>query len=391
MASTSASTSDGRVKSRAYARKAAAEVLESAREGMEEWCALEETRVIDLQAARVAVANAAPSSRFKALVDYLQAVRSITRRPAMLQEQINLIPTNDDFVNTMIAIVLNPLTVNLKQHRRAAVAISEDEMEVEGRAEFYVRQLDFSDKQALSTFLDGILEAKSQYAYLVARIKAEMKILPENGRLSLGYGGYTVASTAEERVDEDRDDAEESFIKKIIEQYDGPVRVFSFPALEFNVAGSIASRDDPRTSLFESLVIDAFGLVCANTASPGQYIQFTLTPHQKARLEMVRSYVPDPKLFEGFNDLNIGKPNKASSSKAAGVGSSSSSSGGGDVPKAETAIEKKPKKKAMAEKDKNATSSKGKGKGKQQNESPPRKRVLEPIAPLSPSKRQKGL
>lgn len=395
MASTSAAASSSKVKSRAYAVRAAEATASSAEAFMKEWCIEEEDKVQQLQSARLLLSSADPSSHLEALVDYLQAVRRLTVRPAMTASEIALIPKDQGLLSALISICLDPLTYKL-EGQADMVLESEDAMEVEGQATFYARRFSFSDKQKLSEFLDEASKRAPQYVYIIARIKAEMQILSEAVPVCLCYGGFTVATTPNGRCADDfrlRGDAG-SFISVLLDLYKEAIQVVSFPALAFAVPDVIAARADLRTHLFESLVVDAFGLVCANTSSPGQYLQLAISPAVQSSLDILKGYEPDPKLFDRFASLNIQSAEPSTSNNAGATGG------------------KKRKTKALAEKDKNAggvaaeTSkgkAKGKGKGKakeepaddaaEKPETPEKKkkraRAGPPLVPMSPTRSPK--
>lgn len=315
-------------KSRDYAVRAALEQAKSAQMTMQDWRAQESARVVDIQNARPALAAAPSASRFEALITHLQHVRHVAMRRPLSPEQIALIPRQPAFLDALIDLCLHPLSMEAGKHAGILVPAMEEDMKEDDRVSFYMRQLGFINKAALLTFLEEALKKAPQYAYLAARIQAEASILADDVKIFLGYGGYTIANDASGRCETDAEVESGRFITTILELYEEDVKIFTFPALEFKVKGVIPAREDPRTSLFESLVVDSFGLVCANTAPPGQHLtslRWQSTKLEECAVSLLAPYSASSDMLERLRSMSLSNPSTGSSKPAAKAKATSSS------------------------------------------------------------------
>lgn len=233
---------------------------------------------------------AGPEDRLPKLTQFFQAVRRAALRPDMRPKEIRLIPRDEQLLGSLAGLALNPLAFVPEEHGIEAVDALVMEVDEAEEAEYYIRQCVFSSRSEALECISKVVEKKRQYRFLAARLTESLSMIEGKVEVRLGYGGYTIANTAAGR-NEDDDEVEDagSFISSLYDEYDGEVRVYIFPALTFPVESVIKARGDLRTSLFETLVVDVFSLLCANTTPPGRILDFVVLPDIERDLDGMRS------------------------------------------------------------------------------------------------------
>lgn len=259
-----------------------------------------------------------PSLRLLATLDH---VRQASSRPLLTQAQKALVPASTELQNMLLDFFLHPLTWSSIKHsamleRRECDDVELDEgsaeleedkpgSEQEGDlAQFYVRRLVFSDHESLKRLLDQVKSSKPHYTRQIeGLVKESSKIVTGERRLS--YGGFTIANTPVGREIDDEDAAaskEWGFLKTLLAAYKGIVEIYEVPALRFSVGNGghhsvITGRNDLRTSLYESLIIDSHGFLCLNTAPPGTVRQTAFTAEDLVKDEAIRKVTFPPASF----------------------------------------------------------------------------------------------
>lgn len=315
-------------KSRAYVAVAAAARVDGAEKEMKVWMEEERQRVKAILEARKILEKIESSnahSTLDELVRYLQSVRSATHRMALQPKEMALIPANMDLLNALVDLACHPLTFEPFNHPKAMKEVDECDMELESesadRAECYLRQFVFRTRADALECIKAVTVKKPQYRYLTARIEEALSYTRE-GEIRLAYGGYTVATDAAGRSEDDEnvEDAG-SFVHALYDAYGRSPRIYTFPALEFPVESVKSAREDLRTSLFETLVVDALGLVCANTMAPGLVFRYILSPATVEDKAKKPKWVLEPEIIRSLSSLNISqstsKPKKSIKTKEA--------------------------------------------------------------------------
>lgn len=231
--------------------------------------------------------------------------RRLDQRKALSPADKEAVPAIPALHNLLHSFFTCPLTWIPAEHQSQAVKQKHDTLEEsdldddDTTVRFYVRRLVFPDHASLKSLLENVLADAPQYSgHINILVTASKNLGGDTGKRALSYGGYTIANSPYGRQEDDEEAARVhagSLLKLVLDEYDDKVEVYELPALAFQigeggVSSILLSRNDPRTSLFESVVIDTFGLLCLNTAPPGMKIQFKLDDEELRIKSLVDGY-----------------------------------------------------------------------------------------------------
>lgn len=221
-------------------------------------------------------------TRLEELASVWNATRAADGRPAMTPAQIALIPADENLLSLFKAMFTSPLTWDpslfqtvLKQQQDLGAIASE-------QVQYYIRRLSFAGQAELKDLLEKVRTAAPQYEGQIDMLLAasDSAIL---GPLLVSYSGFTVANTPvgrdlDDTAASDSEIAVNGFLKTILKHYNGAIAVYEVLPLAFEIGNGgrdsvKKSRNDLRTALFESLLIDSFGFLCLNTAAAGTLIE----------------------------------------------------------------------------------------------------------------------
>lgn len=234
------------------------------------------------------------------LLATLDQVRAADNRPALSEFQKRTLPASAQLDQLFLDIFMSPLSwspasygaVLLEQTHSAQAELAA--LEVEGSdenvetddtddiAQFYLRRLAFPSHLAVQTLFEELKERNPHYTG-----QADMLISASShvlfGDRFISYGGYTIANTVIGRQLDDEGKPEGSFLKAVLKLYDGSVTIYEVLPLRFRIgegghSSILAGRSDPRTMVFESLVIESLGFICLNTAPPGSVLDLIPQP-----------------------------------------------------------------------------------------------------------------
>lgn len=237
-----------------------------------------------------------PGTTLAILIKTWNVVRGADRRPALTDTQVSLVPQNEQLHSLFSHMFTSPLTWDaalfstiLKRHDGLGDPTT-------NLAQYYIRRLKFEDQNALSVLLEKVKALAPQYNGQIKNLlEASSGIL---GSFFVSYGGFTVANSPVGRdlndtEDSKRENSRGGFLKTVLELYKGTVLIYEVLPLAFEIGSGgrnsvKASRGDPRTSLYESLVIDSMGFLSFNTAAAGTVIEFEPSVESTAMKEAIK-------------------------------------------------------------------------------------------------------
>jgi hypothetical protein len=217
------------------------------------------------------------------LIKSLNIVRAADQRPLISTADAALIPQDPALYSFLLAVYAAPFNWDTLSFKEVACLADDTKMVEDDLAEYYIRRLKFSGRDTVKTLLESVCTEAPHYRGQCENLLKAIEAIP-NGEIFLSYGGYTVANSPIGRDLDDKDSSGESgsFLKYVLNEYEGTISVYEIPSLSFRVGSGgrdsvKESRGDVRTGLYESLVVDSFGFLSLNTAAPGNVIQLELT------------------------------------------------------------------------------------------------------------------
>lgn len=236
-----------------------------------------------------------PGTTHAILIKTWNVVRGADRRPALTDTQVSLVPQNDQLHSLFSHIFTSPLTWDATLFPTILKQQCDLEAPATNMVQYYIRRLHFENQHGLSAVLEKVRAIAPLYNGQIENLlEASKNIL---GSFFVSYGGFTVANSPVGRDLDDTKDSKASskggFLKTVLEVYKEECLVYEVLPLAFEVGSGgrdsvKLSRGDPRTSLYESLVIDSMGFLCLNTAAAGTLIELEPTVGFTAMKEAIR-------------------------------------------------------------------------------------------------------
>lgn len=271
----------------------------------QERLALKRRKQVDtIDVARSALADTESAGK-EHIVTYLQTVRLCANLAPLTPTQIDLIPSGGDFLDALLDLSTNPLTFDPTLWHEELILCQASADTDNGladslldAAQYYHRSISFDSEQDLKRDLEAFLKQYPHYYdYISGILHFSSKLAP--GPRNIGYGGFTVATSPSGRSQDDAGVAVAMLFPTLASALNKTVTIYEWTSLRFTVANIISARADERTSLFEMVIVDAYGLVCGNIA-PGGGVWRPLVPQE----DRDWSYTPPAAVLAELSQLS---------------------------------------------------------------------------------------